>query len=77
MKIDRSAWASAYRFHAAAIEKRPQMESEAFWEWMAARMLEISNEHSNSPLIMGLMIAVFDDLEQIEKQNDETGTAAG
>lgn len=67
MNIDRTAWADAYKFHSEALEKLGQMEQDPFWEWMAARMIEISNEHSNGALIMALLIAVFEDVEAADK----------
>ena len=67
MTIDRAAWADAYRFHVEALEKLGQLETDAFWEWAAAKMVEISNAHGNSQLIMGLLIAVFEDVEAADK----------
>ena len=58
MKIDRSTWVTAYKFHKEALEKLGQMEQEPFWEWMAARMIEISNANGNGALIMALLLAV-------------------
>lgn len=67
MTIDRAAWADSYRFHAEALEKLGQMRQDPFWEWVAARMIEISNAHGNRTIIMGLLIAVFEDLEAADK----------
>lgn len=72
MTIDRAAWADAYRFHVEAIEKLGQMEQEPFWAWATDRLIEISNAHGNSPLIMGLLIAVFEDLEALDKATRDT-----
>lgn len=78
MQIDRSAWADAYKFHATALEKLGQMEQEPFWEWMAARMVEISDEHGNGALIMALMLAVFEDVEAASKERrNDTITEKG
>lgn len=68
MKIDRSAWVTAYKFHKEALEKLGQMEQEPFWEWMAARMIEISNANGNGALIMALLLAVFEDVEAADKE---------
>lgn len=76
MMINRTAWADAYKFHAEALEKLGQMEQEPFWEWMAARMVEISNEHGNGALIMSLMIAIFEDMEAVDKAREHTKGAA-
>ena len=68
MKIDRSTWVTAYKFHKEALEKLGQMEQEPFWEWMAARMIEISNANGNGALIMALLLAVFEDVEAADKE---------
>ena len=67
MTADRSTWTTAYKFHKEALEKLGQMEQEPFWEWMAARMIEISNANGNGALIMALLIAVFEDVEAANK----------
>ena len=78
MTIDRTAWADAYKFHAAAIGKLGQMEQEPFWEWMAARMIEISNANGNGALIMALLLAVFEDVEAADKERrNDTITQKG
>ena len=78
MKINRTAWTEAYKFHAEALKKLGQMELEAFWEWMGDRMVEISNEHGNCALIMALMIAVFEDVEAADKERrNDTITQKG
>lgn len=68
MTIDRTAWTDAYQFNAEAVERLEQMEPEVFWEWMAARVLEIASAHNNNPLTMGLLIAVFEDMEAASKE---------
>lgn len=68
MTIDRTAWTDAYQFNAEAVERLEQMEQEVFWEWMAARVLEIANMHNNDPLTMGLLVAVFEDMEAASKE---------
>lgn len=65
---NRSTWETAYNFHAEALEKLGQMEQEPFWEWMAARMIEISNANGNGALIMALLLAVFEDVEAADKE---------
>lgn len=78
MKIDRSTWVTAYKFHKEALEKLGQMEQEPFWEWMAARMIEISNANGNGALIMALLIAVFEDVEAADKERrNDTNTQKG
>lgn len=64
---DCTAWAEASKFHAIAVEKLGQMEQEPFWEWIAAKMIDISNANGNGPLIMALLIAIFEDIEAREK----------
>lgn len=76
MQIDRTAWADAYKFHAEALEKLGEMEQGAFWEWMGAKMIEVSNANGNGALIMALLFAVFDDLEQHDKAREHTEGAA-
>lgn len=66
-ETDRTAWAAAYRFHEAAVARYGTMEQDPFWEWMAAQLIEISNAHDNGALIVALLIAVFDDLEQRDR----------
>lgn len=63
MKIDRTAWAVAYRFHEEALDKLGSMKQELFWEWFSREMLQISADNGNSALIMALLLAVFEDLE--------------
>lgn len=69
MMIDRAAWGDAYKLHAAALEKLGQMEQEAFWDWMASQMIETSNAHGNSVLIMALLVAVFEVVETADKNH--------
>lgn len=78
MTDDRTTWAEAYKFHSAAIKKLGQMEEAPFWEWMAARMVEISNANGNGALIMALLIAVFEDVEAASKERrNDTITQKG
>lgn len=72
MKIDRSAWAAAYNFHKEALEKQSTIDRESFWEWMGAKMLEISNTNGNGALIMALLIAVYEDVEAVDKAERQT-----
>lgn len=68
MSINREVWADSYRFHVEAIQKHNQMKEEPFWEWMAAKVLEIANAHNNDPLTVGLLVAVFEDMEAASKE---------
>ena len=68
MTADRSAWTAARRFHEEAITRLEQMEQDPFWEWMGAKMIEVSNAHGNGALIMALLIAVFEDVEAADKE---------
>ena len=43
------------------------VDSDDFWDWMGGKMVEISDKHGNSPLIVGLMIAIFEAIEVEDK----------
>ena len=78
MTADRSTWTTAYKFHKEALEKLGRMEEIPFWEWMAARMVEIANANGNGALIMALLIAVFEDVEAAYKERrNDTNTKKG
>ena len=78
MKIDRTAWSIAYHFHKEAVTKLAQMEQEAFWSWFIDEMLETSRSHGNTPLIMALLLAVFEDVEAADKERgNDTITQKG
>lgn len=78
MTADRSTWVTAYKFHKEALEKLDKMEETPFWEWMAAKMVEISNANGNGALIMALLIAVFEDVEAADKERrNDTITQKG
>lgn len=74
----RTLWIAVCHFHEEALERLGQMERGAFWDWMAARMVEISNAHGNGELITALLLAVFEDVEAADKKRrDDTITVKG
>lgn len=74
-KTDRAVWSTAFRFHQEALEKLNQMERKPFWDWMVSKMAETSNANGNTPLAMGLLLAVFNDLEAeaLARDTEEKG----
>ena len=75
MKINRSAWTDAYRFHAEALEKLGEGSPEGeYWTWFHTRAKDVALSHHNGALILALMIAVFDDIEQRGTHADQTDT---
>lgn len=67
MKIDRTAWADAYKLHAEALDRLGQMEREAFWLSFHEKAQEIAAQHGNGALILALIVAVFEDVEAADK----------
>ena len=63
MNSMRAEWTEAYKFHAAALKKLGTMEQRAFWTWYHQKAIEIANTYNNTALILGLLVAIFENVE--------------
>lgn len=64
MNNSAAAWADAYKLHQAAVECMGRKEPADFWNWYHEEAYKIANKHANGPLILALLMAVFDDTSQ-------------
>ena len=73
---NRAAWSDCSKLHTAAVMQLGQMEQEAFWNWYHDEAMKIANKHDNGALILALLLAVFEDIEQRNMEYRQIPTSA-